>query len=70
MEKIYIQFVIVEFYNCAAFVYKMTSKRKITINRVCAFFKRTEGFDESRDNMQLIDEPTDYSMDMVRKKKE
>ncbi len=58
MKKRYNQLVLVEFHNCSPFVYQMSSNRRITLSRVVAYFIRTEGFDEGRDAITLIDQPT------------
>jgi len=57
-NKIYIQFVMVEFRNCAPFIYKIISKNKITLSKVVSYFKKTEDWSEERDNITLINEIT------------
>lgn len=51
------QFVIVEFNNCAPFVYEFQSKEEITIDKVVKHFVDTEGFNEDRDSITFIDSP-------------
>jgi hypothetical protein len=52
------QFVIVHFDNCAPFVYELVSNKKITIDSAAAHFEETEGFNEDRDSLTFIDEPS------------
>jgi hypothetical protein len=53
------QTVLVEFKNCAPFVYEFISKDPITIERVAKYFEETEGFNEEQDSITFLDkDPT------------
>ena len=54
----YSQFAIVEFDNCAPFVYELVSNKPITIEKFARFMEKTEGFNEDRDSITFIDKPT------------
>jgi len=56
----------VEFRNCAPYVYKAVSKKPITIDSVVQYFVDTEGFNEDRDNITFIDEVTEIDLDNNR----
>lgn len=56
------QLVLVEFRNCSPFVYNMVSDKPITIDKVCAYFEKTEDFDESRDSLSFLDDITEIKI--------
>ena len=58
----YKQLVLVEFHNCAPFVYKMVSEKRITLNRVVKHFIKTEDFAEERDAITFVDEVTEIKI--------
>lgn len=51
-----------EFDNCAPFVYRIVSNKPITIDKAAAYFEKTEGFNEDRDSLTFIDEPSDLKI--------
>jgi len=59
MKMKYNQLVLVEFNNCAPFVYRVVSDKKITIDKVAKHFTDTEGWNEDRDNIIFLDDITD-----------
>lgn len=59
MNKKYSQFILVECRNCAPFVYKVVSDKPININNVVRYFEETEGWNEERDNITFVDDPTE-----------
>ncbi len=52
------QYIVVEFHNCAPFIYRVESNKKITVSKVVHYFEVTEGWSEERDNIIFIDKPT------------
>ena len=58
MKYKYSQLAIVEFDNCAPFLHKIVSNKKITIDKFASFMKKAEGFDEGRDSITFVDEPS------------
>jgi hypothetical protein len=69
--KIYKKVVLVKFDNCAPFVYVITSRRSININRIAAYFERTEGFNEDRDSITIVGEVGEIAeLNIDRKVKE
>lgn len=52
--KLHKNTVIVEFNNCAPIVYTVTSERPLDINRIAAYFEKTEGFNEDRDSLTIV----------------
>jgi hypothetical protein len=57
------QLVLVEFRNCSPFVYKVVSDKPITIESVAQYFIDTEGFNEDRDSITILDEVTTINLD-------
>lgn len=57
------QLVLVEFRNCAPFVYKVVSDNPITIDSVVQYFIDTEGFNEERDSITFLDDITQIDLD-------
>ena len=57
------QLVLVEFRNCAPFIYKAVSEKLITIDSVVQYFIDTEGFNEDRDNIMFLDDITQIDLD-------
>ena len=57
------QLVLVEFRNCAPFIYKVVSDKSITIDSVVQYFIDTEGFNENRDNIMFLDDITQIDLD-------
>lgn len=57
------QLVLVEFRNCAPFVYKVVSDKPITIDSVVQYFIDTEDFNENRDNIMFLDDITQIDLD-------
>lgn len=57
------QLVLVEFDNCAPFLYRITSEKKITLKRVVAHFEETEGFSEERGAITFVDEASVLCID-------
>jgi len=53
---------IVEFRNCSPFVYRIKSDKPLDIERVAKHFQETEEWDESRDNIILIDDLTEIEI--------
>jgi uncharacterized OB-fold protein len=53
MKKIY---AIVSFRNGGNFLYQIKSENKIDIDKVAKYFEKTEGWNEHRDNIELIEE--------------
>ena len=62
MEKKFKQLVLVEFNNCAPFVYEMVSDKKITLNKVVRYFEKAEAFNEERDNITFVDEVSQINL--------
>ena len=58
------QLVLVEFRNCAPFVYKVVSDNPITLDSVVQYFIDTEGFNENRDNIMFLDDITQIDLDV------
>lgn len=54
--KTYKKIALIEFRNCEPFVYQILSNKKITIDKVATYFTKTEGWNENRDNIQLLDD--------------
>jgi len=52
------QLVLVEFRNCSPFVYEVVSDKTITLDSVVKYFVDTEGFNEERDSITILDEVT------------
>ena len=63
MNKKYTQLLLVEFRNCSPFVYKVVSDKPITIESVAQYFIDTEGFNEDRDSLTILDEVTTINLD-------
>ena len=53
---------IVEFRNCAPFVYRIKSDKPINIDRVAKHFRETEEWDEVRDNITIVDDLTEITL--------
>lgn len=53
---------IVEFRNCAPFVYRIKSEKPITVDRVAKYFAETEEWDEARDNITIVDDLTEITL--------
>lgn len=53
---------IVEFRNCAPFVYRIKSNKPITVDAVAKYFQETEGWDEARDNIMIVDDLTEITI--------
>ena len=58
MNKKNTQLVLVEFRNCAPFLYRVVSEKPITIDSVARYFEETEGWNEERDNITFLDNVT------------
>jgi hypothetical protein len=56
MQKKFKQLVLVEYRNCAPFIYEMVSDKKITLAKVVRYFEKTEGWNENYDNITFVDE--------------
>ena len=52
------QLVLVEFRNCAPFLYRVVSEKPITIDSVARYFEETEGWNEERDSITFLDNVT------------
>ena len=52
---------LVEFRNCAPFVYRITSDKPITVERVAKHLQKTEEWDEVRD-IKLADDFTELEI--------
>jgi hypothetical protein len=61
----YYQYALIEFRNTTPFVYRLTSDKPITIDDAAKFFEVTEGFNEQRDSITFIDEPTDLDISVI-----
>ena len=62
MKKPYNQLVLVEFRNCAPFLYKMVSDKPITLDNVVQHFIDTEDFNDERDSITFVDEITEVTI--------
>lgn len=70
-KKLHKKVVLVEFNNCAPFVYVITSKRPININRIAAYFEKTEGWNENCDSLTIVGDIGEIAeLDLDRKLKE
>jgi hypothetical protein len=70
-KKLHKKVVLVEFDNCAPFVYVITSKRPINIKRIAAYFEKAEGFNEDRDSLTIVGNTGEIAkLDLDRKVKE
>ena len=58
MNKKNNQLVLVEFRNCAPFLYRVVSEKPITIDSVARYFEETEGWNEERDSITFLDNVT------------
>jgi len=54
----YEQLVLVQFRNTEPFVYKFISKKPITIDQVAAYMIKYEDFNEDKDAITFIDQPS------------
>lgn len=61
-EAWYEAIAIVEFRNCAPFIYRIKSDKPINIDRVAKHFQETEEWDEVRDNITLVDDITEITL--------
>ena len=52
------QLVLVEFRNCAPFLYRVVSEKPITIDSVARYFEETDGWNEERDSITFLDNVT------------
>ena len=57
------QLVLVEFRNCSPFVYRVVSDKTITLDSVVKYFVDTEGFNDERDSITILDEVTTINLD-------
>lgn len=55
--------VLVEFRNCSPFVYRVVSDKTITLDSVVKYFVDTEGFNDERDSITILDEVTTINLD-------
>ena len=62
MKKPYNQLVLVEFGNCAPFLYKMVSDKPIKLDNVVQHFIDTEDFNDERDSITFVDEITEVKL--------
>jgi hypothetical protein len=62
MKKKNHQYAIIEFDNCAPFVYRLVSDKAITIDDASKYFEVTEGFSEDRDSITFIDDILDLDI--------
>jgi len=62
----YTQLVLVEFRNCAPFVYKFVSEKHITYDRVVQYFVDVDDFNQYRDNITFLDEFPEFDLDVQR----
>lgn len=53
---------IVEFRNCSPFVYRIKSDKSINVDRVAKHFQETEGWDEVKDNITIVDDLTEIEI--------
>lgn len=61
-EAWYEAIAIVEFRNCAPFIYRIKSDKPINVDRVAKHFQETEEWDEVRDNITLVDDITEITL--------
>lgn len=66
----YHQYALIEFDNCAPFVYRLVSDKPITINDAARYFEVTEGFNEGRDSISFIDDILDLDISKIEKEQE
>ena len=52
------QIILVEFNNCAPFLYLFKSYSAITIDMVLDYFVNKEDFNEDKDSITFLDKPT------------
>ena len=62
MKKPYNQLVLVEFRNCAPFLYKMVSDKPIKLDNVVQHFIDAEDFNDERDSITFVDEITEVKL--------
>ena len=62
MNKTYNQLVLVEFRNCAPFLYKMVSDKPIKLDNVVQHFIDAEDFNDERDSITFVDEITEVTI--------
>jgi len=53
---------IVEFRNCAPFVYRVKSDKPIHVMQVAKYFQEHEEWDEARDNITIVDDLTEITI--------
>lgn len=58
----YSQLVLVEFDNTGPFIEKFVSNKPITIHRVGKFIENRDGWDEERDAITFVDEPSETKL--------
>ena len=56
--KLHKQLILVEFRNTCPFIYKIQSKKPITIEAIVEYFKKTFHFNEEKDSIVFVDDPT------------
>ena len=56
------QLVLVEFRNSAPGIYEIESDKKIDIDKVAKYFIDKEDFNEDRDSLTFVDEPTKITL--------
>jgi hypothetical protein len=56
--KKYSQVIILEFDNTGPLLYRIVSDNPITIEDVAKYFEESDDFNENRDNIFFVDEPT------------
>jgi hypothetical protein len=65
MKNKHHQYAIIEFDNCAPFVYRLVSDKPIKIDDASKYFEVTEGFNEDRDSITFIDDILDLDISKI-----